>query len=295
MTVSFPIVSAVVSTWNAARFIDGCLADLESQTIADRLEIIVVDSASEEGEGAIVRRWQERWPNIRYVRTPVRETVYAAWNRGIRLARGAYLTNANTDDRHKTNAFERMSRVLDMRQDVALVYADVVETAVENETFERCTPARVRRWHDWDRSVLLARGCFIGPQPMWRRSVHDEYGLFDERLVSSGDFEFWLRISQTHRFHHIREPLGLYLARPGSIEHRHRDLKNLEDARILATYRGAAARGEITRRLPSTANPGGDAGPFLARVYPPDRTRGPNPGTVRGTGHPLTANPIRRP
>jgi glycosyltransferase involved in cell wall biosynthesis len=245
-----PTVSAIVSTYNAERFIEGCLADLEAQTIADRIEVIVVDSASEEGEGAVVRCWQERWPNIRYVRAPVRETVYAAWNRGIRLARGVYLTNANTDDRHRPDALERMSRVLDMRPDVALVYADVVETAVENETFERCTATRVRRWYDWDRRELLAQGCFIGPQPMWRRAVHDEYGYFDETLVSSGDFEFWLRISQTHRFHHIREPLGLYLARPDSIEHRNCDLKNLEDARILAAYRRAAFERAIIRRLP---------------------------------------------
>jgi len=138
-------ISAIVSTFNAGRFIEGCLADLEGQTIADKIEIIVVDSASEQAEGAIVRRWQERCANIRYTRTDSRETVYAAWNRGIRMARGIYITNANADDRHRVTAFERMSRVLDMRPDVALVYADVVETATENETFDRCTPIRTRR------------------------------------------------------------------------------------------------------------------------------------------------------
>ena len=245
-----PIVSAIVSTFSSERFLEGCLADLEAQTIADQIEIIVVDSASEEGEGDIVRRWQERYPNIRYTRTASREPIYAAWNRAIRMARGTYLTNANTDDRHKANAFERMRRVLDMRPDVALVYADVVETVAENQTFDRCTPTRVLRWHDWSRDTLLTQGCFIGPQPMWRRSVHEEYGFFDERLVSSGDFEFWLRISQTHPFHHIREPLGLYLSRPDSVEHRHRDLKTLEDVRILSAYRRAARDGAIIRRIP---------------------------------------------
>jgi glycosyltransferase involved in cell wall biosynthesis len=259
-----PLVSALVSTFNSARFIEGCLADLEAQTIAGRLEIVVVDSASEEGEGAIVRRWQERFANIRYVRTESRESVYAAWNRAIRMARGAYLTSANTDDRHRVDALERMSRVLELRPEVALVYADVVETETENETFERCTPTRVRRWHEWARDTLLTRGCFVGPQPMWRRSVHAEHGLFDERLVSSGDFEFWLRISQSHPFHHIREPLGLYLSRPDSVEHRHRDLKNLEDARILATYGKAAQEGAIVRRIPDFLFQGHLPGPNLA-------------------------------
>jgi glycosyltransferase involved in cell wall biosynthesis len=259
-----PIVSAIVSTFSSERFLEACLADLEAQTIADQIEIIVVDSASEEDEGAIVRRWQERYPNIRYTRTERREPVYAAWNRAIRIARGTYLTNANTDDRHKANAFERMSRVLELRQDVALVYADVVETVAENQTFDRCTPTRVLRWHDWNRDTLLTQGCFIGPQPMWRRCVHAEYGFFDESLVSSGDFEFWLRISQTHSFHHIREPLGLYLSRPDSVEHRHRDLKTLEDTRILSAYRRAARDGAILRRIPDLQPANCMAGPNLA-------------------------------
>jgi glycosyltransferase involved in cell wall biosynthesis len=261
------LVSAIVSTFNAERFLEGCLADLERQTLADRVEIIVVDSASEQGEGAIVRRRQERLANIRYIRTPERESVYAAWNRAIRTAAGSYITNANTDDRHRPDAFERMSRVLDMRPDVALVYADVVETVTDNETFDRCTPTRTRRWYDWNRDRLLTHGCFIGPQPMWRRGLHDEYGFFDEGLVSSGDFEFWLRISQTHAFHHIREPLGLYLARPDSVEHRHRDLKNLEDARILAAYRRAAAAGKVIRSLPKFDGLSA-AGLNLASCYP---------------------------
>ena len=37
------IVSALVSCYNSEKFLPGCLDDLESQTIADRIEIIVID------------------------------------------------------------------------------------------------------------------------------------------------------------------------------------------------------------------------------------------------------------
>ena len=140
-----------------------------------------------------------------------------------------------------------MSQVLEMRPEIALAYADVFKTETENETFEGRTETGRYRWYDWDRNLLLTQGCFMGPQPMWRRSVHDLYGYFDESLVTSGDYEFWLRISQTFDFHHIREPLGLYLVNPDSIEHRNHGLKNAEDVRILSLYRGAASNGEIVR------------------------------------------------
>ncbi len=102
------LVSAIVSTYNSERFIRGCLEDLECQTIADRLEIVVVNSGSQQNEEAVIREFQEKYSNIKYIKTDQRETVYAAWNRGIQAATGKYITNANTDDRHRKDALEVM-------------------------------------------------------------------------------------------------------------------------------------------------------------------------------------------
>lgn len=240
-----PVVSAIVSTCNSAEFIRGCIEDLERQTIAEQLEIIVIDSASPQNEGEIVRELQERYQNIRYLRTEQRETVYAAWNRAISMARGRYITNANTDDRHRRDAFELMVRVLENDPTVDLVYADVIITRIPHQTYEQHTAAGRYSWFDWDRNVLLDNGCFIGPQPMWRRSVHDQYGGFDDSYVTSGDYEFWLRISQTANFRHINQPLGLYLAHPDSIEHRNEDKKQQENRRLLDRYLQAAKEGRL--------------------------------------------------
>ncbi|MDP3014356.1 MAG: glycosyltransferase, partial [Candidatus Subteraquimicrobiales bacterium] len=239
------LISAIVSCYNSERFIRGCLEDLEAQTIADKLEIIVVNSSSEQNEEAIVKEFQQKYSNIKYIKTEQRETVYQAWNRGIKVASGKYITNANTDDCHRCDALERMVEALEAQPDIALVYADLIITQTENETFEKCTHVGSYRWFDWDRRHLLEKGCFIGPQPMWRRNLHDEYGYFDEALVTSGDYEFWLRISQTNDFLHVPVMLGLYLKSPTSIEHRNRERQATENAQILSTYRQAAANGSI--------------------------------------------------
>ena len=243
------LVSAIVSTYNSERFIRGCLEDLEAQTIADRLEIIVVNSGSQQNEEAIVKEFQKKYSNIKYIKTDQRETVYAAWNRGIKTSSGKYITNANTDDRHRADAYERMVEALEGRPDIALVYANVVITENENETFRKCTPAGSYRWLDWNRRYLLEKGCFIGPQPMWRRSLHDEYGYFDDTLVTSGDYEFWLRLSQTNNFHHIPDFLGLYLRSPNSIETSNLEIQKTENEKILRMYREADASGDMIRRF----------------------------------------------
>ncbi|MDA8140089.1 MAG: glycosyltransferase [Desulfobacteraceae bacterium] len=230
------LISAIVSTYNSERFMRGCLEDLLSQTAADRLEIVVIDSASGQNERAIVREFQRYCANIKYIRTQNREPLYAAWNRGIKLAQGKYVTSANTDDRHRRNGLEQMAAVLETQPRVALVYADVIKTATENETFSKCTPAGMLCWFDWDRRRLLSDGCFMGPQPMWRRSVHDVFRYFDESLTVSSDYEFWLRISQIFDFQRLASPLGLYLERADSVEHADHQKKLAEDGTVHATY-----------------------------------------------------------
>ena len=235
------LVSAIVSTYNAERFMAGCLDDLLAQSIADRIEIIVVDSGSEQNEGAIVKSYQRRHSNIRYLRTEQRESVYQAWNRALALARGRYLTSANTDDRHRSDAFEQMVKLLEENSSLALVYADVLVSDRPCCGMEDCLPSGLLRWHDWDRRLLLEKGCFIGPQPMWRRKMHAYFGLFDTNYKVAADYEFWLRISQVFDFYHLGRPMGVYLKRPDSIEHANAGLKKEEELQIVAKYRRAQA------------------------------------------------------
>ncbi|MGA1869736.1 MAG: glycosyltransferase [bacterium] len=244
------LVSAIVSVYNAERFIRGCIEDLEAQTIAEKLEIIIVDSGSQQNEHAIVQEFQKHYANIVYIKTQERESLYKAWNRGIKAARGTYITNANADDRHAKDAFERMAAILEARPDIVLVYAGVIITKTENETFDRCTPIGTYNWYDWDRNDLLDKGCFIGPQPMWRKKVHDLYGYFDEEYSTSGDYEFWLRISQTYDFFYLNRPLGLYLQSPDSIEHKNRSTHVSENMKLLSLYKDAAERGRLVRCMP---------------------------------------------
>jgi len=209
------LVTAIVSTYKSERFMAGCLADLERQTIADQLEIIVIDSCSPENEGDIVRDFQSRYNNIVYLRTDQREGLYTAWNRAVAMARGKYLTNANTDDRHHPSSFETLANTLEKSPKCVLAYHDQLTSGIENEDFESCLPRQTRRirYPDFSHETLIL-GCLTGSQPMWRKSVHDEHGLFSEHYRIAADYEFWVRIAQTHSFVHVPEVLGLFYDSP---------------------------------------------------------------------------------
>lgn len=229
-------VSAIISTYNSERFIKGCIEDLINQTLYknDELEIIVIDSGSEQNEQNIVAEYVNGYKNISYHRTE-KETIYQAWNRGIKLARGKYLTNANADDRHVPDCFEKMVSIFDSTNDYDVVYADVYQTDIENDNIDSPSKKKLIKWSDFDKDLLLF-GCFIGPQPAWRKSLHEHFGYFDENLKVVGDYEFWLRISGDAKFYHINEALGLYLFNNDSAEHRDKGLTSTEDALVREEY-----------------------------------------------------------
>lgn len=212
-----PKISALVSTYNSAKYLPGCLDNLLSQTVVHDLEIIVINSGSQQDERAIVSRYMNIYANILYIETE-RETLYSAWNRGLQISSGEYICNANTDDRRHPFALELMADRLDRGSEIDLVYADTLITDTISNEFSECNANGCFMWPNYNMRDLF-RVCYIGPHPMWRRSLHDHYGLFDESFKCAGDYEFWLRICGESNFLHIGQILGSYLERSDSIEH----------------------------------------------------------------------------
>lgn len=253
-TTRAPRVSAIVSTYAADRVFRGCLEDLVAQTLFQRgeLEIIVVDSASPGGELDVALEFVERYENITVVRSAEREGVYMAWNRAISLARGEYLSNANTDDRHCPDALERLASTLDAHPELALAYADSWGTHDLDVPYDRARIIGRLHWPDYDRESLLNL-CHAGPHPMWRRELHALHGWFDGRYVVAGDYDMWLRFAEHRPFLHVDEPLGLYVRRADSVEHGNPAQCRAETLTLRGFYKVRAGV-EVEPHLPASSD-----------------------------------------
>ncbi len=230
--------AALVSIYKGADFVVGCLQDLLEQTAFEqgRMEVLLVDSASPGGEFARIADTVRQHRNVFYTRSCERESLYRAWNRGGRYSRARYLSNANLDDRHRIDFFERLGRMLDVEAEVQLVYAAQYLTSQANEPFSTHQPARSWGWPDYSLQQLRI-GNHVGSQPMWRRSLHQRIGWFEERYRIAGDYDFWCRIA------HEVGPLKLYPAHVGlyyfngsGIEHGDPLRSELEVAEICSRY-----------------------------------------------------------
>jgi hypothetical protein len=148
----------------------------------------------------------------------------------IKASNCEYITNANTDDHIYQGSYAIMAKVLNDDHTIGVVYGD------ENQVSDKEIRLKQRPQGDFE---LLKTKCFVGPMPMWRKSLHDDYGYFGEKFKVCGDYEFWLRLgSHGVKFHHIPQALGMYTKRSASLEHRDPLVTLAEDDFVKQLYRG---------------------------------------------------------
>jgi len=213
-------VSAIVSAYNSERCIAGRLQNLIDQSLYPKkqLEIIVVDSCSPQNEGQYVKELMRQFKHIVYVRTAERESVYGAWNRGIRLANGKYTINANTDDRFAESALEKMSNELERNSEVDAVYGDWLQTEAENDWFDSDSPKVLFNYPEFN-PLLLFHGQITSHAALIRKEVFEKIGLFNADFKVYGDREFMLRFAANGlKTKKIHEVVGLYFKNPNGLE-----------------------------------------------------------------------------
>lgn len=236
-------LSLIVSAYmGAEKYLAARLKNLLEEQTEKPIVIVVCEIDSKEEEIA-KKFWETNKNNLKICVTLGVPTVYEAWNIGIRAANTEFVGNANSDDIAYPNYVKEMTRALVNNPDVGIVYADSKRINDTGEELEKHF-----NWAEGGFKELL-QGCFLGPMPCWRKSLHDDYGFFsneeqdeEDRLEVAGDYEFWLRLfSNGVKSMKIKDSnkqlfLGAYRFRPDSREHRQRNLTTWESEHVKWKY-----------------------------------------------------------
>ncbi|HEX7957102.1 MAG TPA: glycosyltransferase family 2 protein, partial [Pyrinomonadaceae bacterium] len=91
--MSNPTVSVILPVYNGENFLRASVESVLGQTLKD-YELIVVDDGSQDSTPSIAAEYGER---LRYVRQE-NTGVAGAFNHGLRLARGRYISWLSHDD-----------------------------------------------------------------------------------------------------------------------------------------------------------------------------------------------------
>ncbi len=237
-------LTIITSLFKGKTFLAEFMRDIVRQTIFSECNLLVLNANSPEREieDAIMAPYLDQYPNITYVHLEHDPGLFGVWNLGIRMARSPYVTNANIDDRLKPDCYETHTRYLDEHPDIDLVYSGCYITFKPNETFEHNSSGGSIVWHSmqpFDRVKQLYRWIpYVNNHPVWRRSLHQRYGFFNETYKATGGMEFWVRatLCGNAQYKLIPEVYSLYYHNPTGISTEPNSLDKIEKKRVIETF-----------------------------------------------------------
>lgn len=98
------MISVIVPVYNTVAYLEECLQSIAEQCVAT--ELIIVNDGSDDGSEIICRKWAEEGRAI--VIESQREGLSAARNKGIKAAKGEYISFVDSDDKLISGALKEM-------------------------------------------------------------------------------------------------------------------------------------------------------------------------------------------
>jgi len=200
--------------YKGEKFIEGYLENIFNQTMFDSTEFIILDCGSPEDERSYVEPRSKAFGNVKYVRLDTDPGLYQAWNIAIRMSNSDIIGNWNVDDRKPCHGIELLYKRLKNKLDVDVAYGINYVSKIANEKYEDNNYSLVYPFLPHSPENLLKNNsphCM----PLWRKSLHDRFGYFDESYFSAADGEFWLRCAfGGAKMELVNHPVGLYYENP---------------------------------------------------------------------------------
>ena len=196
-------VSTITPCYNMSKYMKGFLDNLSTQTHKD-LEIVLDHNNPSDEEVKLVEEYNEQYDNILHIKVEGVDPIGTSMNRCIEYATGDYLCIWNVDDLRTPDSIEVMAKTLDENPDVDFVYGNYV-------IVPRFGGTEGQYVDETGREDELTTGMILGPYFMFRKSILEKSGVFDEQLIQGADYDLALRLAFNGKGLHLPVNLGYYL------------------------------------------------------------------------------------
>ncbi|MEX2414954.1 MAG: glycosyltransferase family 2 protein [Paenibacillaceae bacterium] len=204
-----PFISIIIPTYHRLGALAELLEALHRQTYKN-FEVIIVNDGGPSVASVVVL-----YPELQctYKDLPDNKMHVHARNRGLELATGELIMLCDDDDLIVPEHIERMVAGLG---DNDLVYADVeiVQYSTDEQSGSRKPISRQLFAYDDEMEGMRKFSTFMSSGCLYRRSIHDVIGYFDETIHHYWDWDFYLRVVERFRVRRVPVAGVLYAFSP---------------------------------------------------------------------------------
>lgn len=183
-----PYFTIITPSFNSERTIGVTIASVLNQYFTD-FEYIIIDGQSSDRTIEIIETFvpafKDKKIHFKYI-SEKDNGIYEAWNKGIKLSKGTWISFLGSDDNYLPNALERYSFHLKTGNDYNYISSKVELINNNKEILTILGESFV--WHKVTRNMKIAQvGSFHHKQ------LFKQIGLFNTSYKIVGDLEFYIR------------------------------------------------------------------------------------------------------
>lgn len=214
MSISGNLISVILPVYNGVHYLQAAIESILKQSYSN-FELIIINDGSTDDSERVINLFSDS--RIRYYQQN-NCGLSATLNRGIELAKGAWIARQDQDDVSFPNRLELQFTFLEEHPDYAMV-GSLAEIFIDNERVERmlCPPSA-----DGEiRAGLLFYNYFVHSSVMAKKSVLESEGGYSTDPIRQPpeDYELWSRIARKYKVANLPVTLLTYREVASSMSH----------------------------------------------------------------------------
>lgn len=219
-------LSIITINYNNLQGLKKTLDSVDRQT-CNEFEHVIIDGGSSDGSRESIEQYAAKASySVNWV-SERDNGIYNAMNKGVKMANGEYIQILNSGDCLASgDVVERMLEALKLLQYPDLLYGNMVKVNSEGKVVGKSTYTEysLRQFY----SSTLNHDCaYI------KRSLFDEYGLYDENLKIVSDWKWYLQAIGLGRVKPVYVDIDVTHFDDGGISETNLELRNRERRQVL--------------------------------------------------------------
>lgn len=212
-SVDIPIVSVVMTAYNADRYIEKSIKSILSQSFKD-FEFIIIDDGSTDNTANIISYYASKDARIRPI-IEGKKGYYNARRLLVEMARGKYIAVLDADDIAMPYRLELQFDFMEANENYGFCGGDCICIDAEDK---RHTTKFAHYPHDNDniKASLLFYNCNIHPCAFVRSKVLRENNITYKDCAAE-DWQLWLQLSSVTMMHNVEKPIIYYRIHDGNM------------------------------------------------------------------------------
>ena len=214
-----PDISIIMSVYNGAQYLRGCLDSILFQT-EQNYEFIIINDGSTDSTGNILNSCNDsRLIVVEQENLGLTKSL----NRGLQLAKGKYIARIDADDQVEPDRLQKQKHFLCDNRDIVLVGSNALLIDETGETIGKTNLPLSH--HEIIANLEAFKPVFVHSSIFFRKEEITQIGGYNERFTRSQDSDLYLRLSQSYKLANLKEPLVKLRVTIGSMTYGHVDVQ----------------------------------------------------------------------